>query len=476
VTEPLSTTLKPNSVGAVGIVFFVLAFAAPLTVIIGIGPIILGGGGSPGAPGAFVLTTITLLVFSVGFAAMSREHAGPGGFAVYIGKAFGARAANAASFVAVAGYNSMLSAGVALFSATAGNIVSSRFGVDLPWWVYGLIALSVVGLLGYGEIKLSVRVLGLLLVAEVIIVLILDATVLATGGAHGINATGFSLAAIVQGGIGIVLLMTFAAFVGFEATTLFAEEARDRRRTIPRATYLAVILVGVFYTVSIWCLQLGWGVDGSAAAAADPVNFVFNLNSRVVGSWSTDVMQWLVVTSIFAAMVSTHGALSRYLFSMGRGGLLPARIGTTHHRMKSPHLASLTQSAVTIGLTLLMIASGADPLTVLYPWVMGIGSVAILILYVVASLAVFVSLRRSTVENRIWVTTIAPLASALALGVMLVLALINYDFLTGSHNPVVNLLWVVAPVAGVVGYLVRPRDGATVASIEVADLQTEDAG
>ncbi|MUM07992.1 hypothetical protein B5P44_24770 [Mycobacterium sp. CBMA 213] len=459
-----------------GIVFFVLAFAAPLTVIIGIGPIILGSGGSPGAPGAFVLTTVTLLVFSVGFAAMSREHAGPGGFAVYIGKAFGFRAANAASFIAVVGYNSMLSAGVALFSATAGNTLSTSFDVDLPWWIYGLIALGVVGLLGYGEIKLSVRVLGLLLVAEVVIVLILDAKVLATNGARGIDVTGFSPSAIVQGGIGIVFLMTFAAFVGFEATTLFAEEAKDRRRTIPRATYLAVILIGVFYTVSIWCLQLGWGVKQSAAAAADPVNFVFNLTSRVVGQWSADAMQWLVVTSILAALVSTHGALSRYLFAMGRAGLLPARIGSTHHRMKSPHLASLAQSAVTIGLTLLMIASGADPLTVLYPRVMGIGSVAILILYVAASLAVFVSLRRSTSENRVWVTTIAPLVSALALGVMLPLALINYDFLTGSHNPAVNLLWVVAPLAGVVGFLIHPPGAVTIGSIEVPDLQTEDVG
>jgi len=67
-------SLRPNSVGVAGIVFFVLAFAAPLTVVIGSGTIVLGEGGSRCAPGAFVLTALVLLVFSIGFAAMSRQH------------------------------------------------------------------------------------------------------------------------------------------------------------------------------------------------------------------------------------------------------------------------------------------------------------------------------------------------------------------------------------------------------------------
>jgi amino acid transporter len=452
-----SSSLRPNSVGVVGIVFFVLAFAAPLTVVIGIGPIVLGEGGSPGAPGAFVLTALVLLVFSVGFAAMSRQHAGPGGFAVYIGNAFGRRAANAATYVAVVGYNCMLTAGIAIFSATAANVLDARFALGLPWWVYGLLAVALIALFGYRDVKVSVRVLGVLLIAEVLIMLVLDAAILITGGAEGINVRGFAPSALWQGGIGIVLLMSFTAFVGFEATTLFAEEARDRRRTIPRSTYLAVGLIGAFYAVSFWCLQIGWGVDAAAEAAADPTNFLFGLNTKLVGTWSTDIMQILVLTSIFAAVLSTHGALSRYLFAMGRNGLLPRRIGTTHPRMKSPHLASLTQSGVTAVVTLVLISTGADPLSVLYPWVIGIGSVAILMLYVAASIAVVVSLRRSDSENRVWVTTVAPVVSAVALGAILGLALANYDFLTGSDNIVVNSLWIIAPLAGVIGFALPAR-------------------
>jgi amino acid transporter len=471
-SESTPSSLRPNSVGVAGIVFFVLAFAAPLTVVIGIGPIVLGEGGSRGAPGAFVLTALVLLVFSVGFAAMSRQHAGPGGFAVYIGAAFGERAANAATYVAVVGYNCMLTAGVAIFSATTADVLDTRFGLQLPWWVYGVTVIALIAMFGYREITLSVRVLGLLLVAEVVVVLILDAAVLISGGAAGINVEGFSPVAITQGGIGIVLLMSFAAFVGFEATTLFAEEARNRRKAIPRSTYLAVSLIGAFYAVSFWCLQLGWGIDTAATAAADPTNFLFGLNTRMVGAWSTDIMQVLVITSIFAAILSTHGALSRYLLAMGRNGLLPAKIGATHPRMKSPYLASLTQSTVTAVSMILMVVSGADPLSVLYPWIIGVGSVAILVLYVAASVAVAVSLRQSASENRLWVTTIAPVVSAIALTGILVLALVNYDFLTGSDNAVVNALWIVVPIAALIGFILPVRPGRQLTEPVPADTTT----
>lgn len=464
-TPSRSTTLKPNAVGVVGIAFFVLAFAAPLTGIVGLGPIALGPGGSPGAPGVFLLTLVILLVFSVGFAALSREHSGPGGFAVYIGKAFGPRGHRAATVTAVLGYNAFLASSIALISATASSVLQGRYGIDLPWWVYAVVDLIVLGVLGYREVKLSIRVLGVLLVAEMVIVLILDGAVLFSGGAEGLNLDGFAPTAIAQGGVGIVFLVAFAAFVGFEATTLFGEEARDRFRTIPRATYLAVTVVGIFYVLSMWMLQIGWGSQVAEAAGTDPSNFLFALNTRFVGLWSTDIMQVLVLTSMFAAQLSLHGTLARYLFAMGRDGLLPAKLGTTHPRMQSPHIGSLTQSAVTavilgvvIALATLVIGEAdSDTLVTVYTWLVGPGSIAILMLYVAASVAVAVALRRSGREKRLWVTTIAPGIAAVAMTAILVLAVINYPFLTGSPSPIVNALWVLPPVVAVLGIVLPVR-------------------
>lgn len=106
--------LRSNAVGTVAIVFFVIAFAAPLAAISGVAPIIFGTAGSSGAPGAYAVCTLILIVFSVGFAAMSREHSGPGGFAVYIARAFGPRAGFASAFIAVLGYTAFLAGNIGL--------------------------------------------------------------------------------------------------------------------------------------------------------------------------------------------------------------------------------------------------------------------------------------------------------------------------------------------------------------------------
>ena len=50
------------------------------------------------------------------------------------------------------------------------------------------------------------------------------------------------------------MLLCFAAFMGFEATTIYSEEAKDPSRTVPRATYLSVLIIGVFYAISTWCM------------------------------------------------------------------------------------------------------------------------------------------------------------------------------------------------------------------------------
>lgn len=396
------TGLRSDAVGTVGIVFSVLAFAAPLAAIAGVAPIIFGAAGSQGAPGVYAICTVVLIVFSVGFAAMSRQQSGPGGFAVYIARAFGPQAGFGASFVAILGYNAFLSGNLGLFGYMSAQLIEGKFSINLPWWTFSLVAAVVMGALGYREIDLSVKVLGVLLVIEMAIIGLLDVATLVRGGYAGINLHGFTFSAITSGAPGIVFLLAFACFVGFEATTLYGEEARDRHRTIPRATYVAVLVVGLFYTLVMWVFQLGYGpAEAARVATEEPANFMFTINTHYVGAWSTNAMQWLVATSIFAAVLSMHNALSRYLFALGRNGALPAAIGIPHERHRSPHRANLVQTVVTIVIISAFALCGSDPYTQLYAWLVGVGSVSILVLYMVSSLAVGFVLRAGHAENRV---------------------------------------------------------------------------
>ena len=51
-------------------------------------------------------------------------------------------------------------------------------------------------------------------------------------------------------------------------------------------------------------------------------------------------MSYLIITGSFACGMAFHNTTARYLYSLGREGLLPRALGRTHPRWKSPHIAS----------------------------------------------------------------------------------------------------------------------------------------
>ena len=127
---------------------------------------------------------------------------------------------------------------------------------------------------------------------------------------------------------------------GFEATTIYSEEAKEPKRTVPRATYIAVLTIGVFFLITSWLMVNAYGDDATWQAflvsddlGGDPTNFLFAMAGPYIGSFLTDyVMLFLFATSIFAALLAFHNAVARYAYALGREGLVPERLGRTHAR------------------------------------------------------------------------------------------------------------------------------------------------
>ncbi|MGH1553405.1 APC family permease [Streptomyces sp. L7] len=134
-------------------------------------------------------------------------------------------------------------------------------GPDLPWWLWAGVLWGLVAVLGFRNIEVGTKVLSVLLVLEVGIVTVMTVAILAQGGAHGIDFESFTPGAFNTGSAGIGVMFAVASFVGFEATAIYSEEARDPKRSVPRATYLAVIAIGGFYALSSWAVVLAVGTD-----------------------------------------------------------------------------------------------------------------------------------------------------------------------------------------------------------------------
>ncbi|MFP3459989.1 APC family permease [Arthrobacter globiformis] len=453
VTAETAGSLKRNAVGVPGIVFFVVAAAAPLAATLGASPVAFASLGV-GAPGAYIIAGIVLILFAVGYAAMSRFVTSTAGFAAYLESGFGRIAGFVGAALALLSYTCMLIALYGILGFFTSAIVADLTGLQLDWKIWSLIAWAGVAILGYLEINLSAKVLGVLMIGEVLILAIFDVVVIAQGGASGVNVDAFQPSNVFSSGLGVALLFAASCFVGFEATAIYGEEAKDPRRTVPRATYAAVTLIAVFYAISTWAISLAHGSDAvQAAAADDPGNFVFTVTTEYVGHWATVLMNVLLVTSSFAVLVAFHNTLARYSFALGRAGALPRSLGKSHHRWQSPHRASLAVTIVSITVLGSFMLAGADPFAELYAWLIGVGTLGIVVMQCATSFAVLVFfLRRNRAEPRLWSGVIAPVLGGLGLAGAAFLAVTNWDLLTGAKEGLPTLLpWLVvlAVVAGV---------------------------
>ena len=173
-----------GTLGVGSIVFMVVAAAAPLTVIAGTVPLGVAAGNGPAFPTTFALCCAILLLFAVGFCAMSRHVPNAGAFYAYVQRGLGRAPGLGSAFLALATYTAVQLAVYGYIGAVLDGLVQHYGGPALPWWLWSVIALTVVGFLGYRNIELSSKVLGALLIAEVAIVLVFDAVVIAPRRRH----------------------------------------------------------------------------------------------------------------------------------------------------------------------------------------------------------------------------------------------------------------------------------------------------
>ena len=221
------------------------------------------------APLAYVAIGGILLLFSFGYAAMSHHVTSAAGLAAFVESGLGRRAGFAAAFVAMLSYSVFVMGLYGGFGFTASYVLDSLFGLSIDPFVCAGIAWALVAVLGYRAVELNVRVLGVLLVLEIIVLLVFDVVSTAKGGADGISMAAFNPSTVELGsGLGIALLFAAVAFLGFEATAIYGEEAKAPRKSIATATYAAVVLIAGFYTLTMWALGNAYGNDKVVEAAA----------------------------------------------------------------------------------------------------------------------------------------------------------------------------------------------------------------
>jgi amino acid transporter len=430
-----------GNLGVASIVFMVVAAAAPLGVIGGVVPLGIAGGNGVGFPATFIVATLVLLLFAVGFTAMTPYVEEAGAFFSYVRKSLGFPTGIGIAFVAVVSYLAIEAGVYGLLGPAGASIVELFGGPTLPWWLFAAVAFVVTTYLGYRNINLSSRVLAVLLTAEIAIVAVLDLVIVVRGGDHGLSTGIVNPHAILSGSLGIGLLFAIISYVGFEATAIFRDEARTPETTIPRATYVSLILIGVFYAVTSWAMISGWGDEEAVTRATDSGSaFLGDTASRYIGTVGADIITVLYFTSLFACILSFHNVVSRYLFALSQRDVLPASLSQPHAKHGSPHQASLWISGVVAISVLLAVVFQLDPAAQFYTWFAGATTVGIVVLLIATSVAVLTYFRNDRRGYSLWRVRIAPGLGLIGLAGSLVLILINLKDLVGGSSV---LAWVI---------------------------------
>lgn len=422
-----------GTMGARSIIFMVVAAAAPLTAVGAVFPIQALLGDGAGTPALTLISSVILLFFTVGLSTMAAVIPKPGAFFTYVGHGLGRPSGLGAAWLAVLTYT-MAQVGVyaILGSQLEAFVAGTLHGPDIKWWIYTLAVIAISGTLGYRHLELSAKVLGVVLVLEIGIVLVLSVVALIRGGYAGVSLDSFKWSHIHSGSPALGMMFAISSFLGFESTAIFRDEAVSPERTVPRATYGAVILIAVFYTFTQWALVLAAGVNRFPSWLPKHVSdFIIVLAHDYLGVAGARIINILLLTSLFACVLSFHNVLTRYQHSMAVAHVLPRSFARVHAKHGSPFVSSLVQTATAGGLTIIFVLCGLDPVLQLFTWFGGVAMFTIVVLMAVTTIAIITYLKRKVAVGP-WKTWIAPGLGLAGLLFIVVVQSQNFPLLLGE--------------------------------------------
>jgi amino acid transporter len=441
-----NTELKKGRLGVLGIVFFVVAASAPLVGMTGAVPVAMLAGNGAAAPGAYLAVGLVLLLFSVGYTAMSSRVTNSGAFFAYVGRGLGTNAGVASAFASLVGYITIQLAIYGFFGGIVAGEMAARFAIDMPWYVWSLLAWLIVTGLSLLSVDIGAKVLGVLMILEVLSLFVTAIVILVSGGPEGMNfGASFSPDQIFVGGFaggaGIAIAFAFASFIGFEATAIYGEESTNPKRAVPRATYWAIGLITVLFAITSFAMVTGMGASKifdeviarsaiDEVPLANPAGVLFSLADQYVGPWMSQVMSILVISSLFAGLLAFQNASGRYFFALGRGGVLPKRFGATN-KAGAPVAGVILTSVLAAAVMIYFAVMALDPVLNLFFWMSAITAIAIIFVEILVSIAVVVHFMKEGGEN-VWRSKVAPIAAAVGLALGLYLLMSRFNLLAGT--------------------------------------------
>lgn len=447
----VTSSLARDRLGVWSVLWFVVAASAPLAIMGESNTSEWNVTGLPGLPAAYLCGAVLLGLFSVGYVAMARHITNAGAFYSYIARGMGRVPGVGSAMVAVLAYSAMQVSLYGSVGAVGSETIRQLTGVAIPWWGLALTSWVLVTTMGVLRIDLNGKVLAVLLTVECLIVLGYDVVMLGHPRHGHLDLSTVSPRNVIAPGFAALILLAVQGFIGFEDSANYGEETTRARKTVGRATYLALLTTTVLYTLTSWAMTNAAGADRIVAQSRQHgPDLLFELVSGGGAAPLADVGRILIITSEFASLLSFHNTIARYLFALGRERVLPSWLGRTSLRFRSPVGGSLTQSTIAFVVILAVLVLQANPLIDLGYMFSSFAALGIMILMVGTSAAVigyFARNPRQRADENLWRTTIAPGLAVLGMGGVLIASLRSFAIVLGV-DPGSPMVWIIPSIFG----------------------------
>ncbi|MGH7515650.1 MAG: amino acid permease [Gemmatimonadales bacterium] len=171
----------------------------------------------------------------------------------------------------------------------------------------------------------------------------------------------------------------FFAYVGFDAVSTAAQEAKNPQRDMPIGILASLAICTVIY-IAVAVVLIGI-VPYQRLNVADPLAVGIDATGL---TWFSPVVKVAALFGLFSTMLVQLLGQTRIFYSMSRDGLLPEFFGAVHPRFRTPWLSTLLTGGV------VAVAAGLLPISVLSQLV----SIGSLLAFVLVCIGVLV-LRRT---------------------------------------------------------------------------------
>jgi amino acid transporter len=463
------TDLKRGSVGLAGVLMQSIAQISPtLGVFYTIAFTTTQAGAS--APLTYLAAFVVCLILAVPMLGLARHLPSAGGFYTYVSQGIGPRFGFMTGWLYAIMVTIVPAALAAFTGAVLQDELSAKYGFGLPWWVYALAIFAVCFFCAYRGIVISVRFLVIMSLFEILVGLSLSLTGVFNPGPGGVNVAGFNPANIgSSSGFFLAIVLSIFAFTGFESAAAVADESRDPKRLVPKAILGSLALVGAFYVICAWGLQIGWGTDDLASLASSPTAPAFVLADRLWGGGSLIVLIALVNSGLGVCIACTTSS-TRTLFGMARTGALPSALARVNPKHRTPVVAVFVQVAVAVTICL-AVGLPLGPYN-LFNMLGTTGTFVYIPIFILMNVAAFKFFwQKHRDEFNVLQFVVCPLISTAALLVIGYKSLVPLPSMPVTLAPVIAVAYILVGVLILFGRNLRPGRRAWMASAgEIPDV------